>query len=120
MSVMNRTVIPQFQQWHERAEHLSRFLDDTCDWLNQQLIDPRTAPTSVPEPEQATALQGHPFCASCRVPLWVISIDRSSGRAQWNFECKRCGTMLASPQHGANDVTVSDTAEAIEAAIAAE
>jgi hypothetical protein len=117
---MARTVIPEFRQWQERAEQLSRFLDDTCDWLNQQLIDPFTAPTSVPEPAQGAALQGQPFCASCRVPLWVVSIDGSSGQAHWNFECKRCGTTLASPQREANDVTLPDTAEAVEAAIAAE
>jgi len=85
---------------YERSERLSRLLDDTCGWLREKVIVPGQTPASVPEPEAPCTLTGHPRCATCAVPMWVVSVEEYPGNQQraWLFECKICHTKLAFTQ----------------------
>ena len=33
---------------------------------------------------------GRPLCPHCRVPLWIVHIDKRDGYDQRAFECPRC------------------------------
>jgi hypothetical protein len=87
----------------EHAEKLSRLLDETCEWLRQEMVAPRGVPSSVPDLEPGATSRAHPRCAACAVPMWLVSVDPHPGGVQktWLFECKKCRATLALSQRAA-------------------
>ena len=38
----------------------------------------------------------HPRCPDCKVPMWLVMVDRSAETERKQFECKACGAKTLS------------------------